>query len=92
MTNEKERLDDFYYQRLMCKTKYESLSVLLKSVFIISHGQGSVESGFNIHKDHTRTNITGASLMSCRLTVDYLEFENVDLEDYVVSKELLAYG
>ena len=92
LDDEKERLDDFYYKRLMCKTKYKSLSVLLKLVFIISHGQGSVERGFNINKDHARTNITGASLMSRRLTVDYLESENVDLEEYVVPKELLAYG
>ena len=60
----------------MCKTKYESLSILLKLVFIISHGQGSVERGFNINKDHARTNITGASLPNLVLSRGLV---NIDL-------------
>ena len=45
----KERLDEFYFQNQNFLLPSEILSVI-KLVLVLSHGQASVESGFNINK------------------------------------------
>ena len=41
------RLDDFFFQKLGIENSYPSLAIILKIVFCMSHGQASVERGFN---------------------------------------------
>ena len=77
-----ERLDDFYFQALKAD-KYAGLAEFLKLVFVISHGQASVERGFNINAQHARTNIKEESLFARRIVVDYLQKEEVEPEDKV---------
>ena len=41
------RLDDFFFQKLGIEDGYPSLTMILKIIFCLSHGQGSMERGFN---------------------------------------------
>ena len=41
------RLDDFFFQKLGIEDSYLSLTMILKIIFWMSHGQASVERGFN---------------------------------------------
>ena len=41
------RLDDFFFQKLGIEDSYLSLAMVLKIIFWMSHGQASVERGFN---------------------------------------------
>ena len=87
-----ERLDDFFFKTIGCGLKYKNLSVVLKLVFVMSHGQGKVERGFNVNEHHSATNISAKTLVSRRMVSDFLTTEKICLESYVISKELLRYG
>ena len=41
------RLDDFFFQKLGIEDSYPSLTMILKIIFCLSHGQASMERGFN---------------------------------------------
>ena len=58
----------------------------------MSHGQSSVERGFNINDNHARTNITAEGLTARRMVVDYLHAEDITAETFNITKELLGYA
>ena len=44
---DKCKLDDFFFQKLEIEDSYPSHAMLLKIIFCMSHGQASMERGFN---------------------------------------------
>ena len=46
-----DRLDEFFTQFLNGNPKYTSFNTVCIYIFVISHGQASVERGFNINKE-----------------------------------------
>ena len=50
------RLDAFYFDEMLFKMPAQ-LTSILKLVLILSHGQSSVERGFNVNKDVVKVNL-----------------------------------
>ena len=68
---EKTRLDHFYFKIIMVDF-YEVLSFILKIIFIVSHGQASVESGFSLNDSVNQTNTSPETIIFKRLVKDYI--------------------
>jgi len=70
------RLDDFFFQKPTLKIPNE-LKSILKLVLVISHGQASVERGFNTNKSISIVNSSEKSMVSrkiiCRKTVYFCQ-------------------
>ena len=64
------RLDDFYYDVIGQDKSYKDPCFFIKIVFIFSHGQASVESGFSINSSIIVENLHEESLVAQRLVYD----------------------
>ena len=84
----KHRLDEFYFNEIHAEALCPTLAKLLKMIFVISHGQGSVERGFSHNKTVLQTNIGEISVISKRLVKDYLISKNVLPHQVEVTKEM----
>ena len=73
------RLHDFFFKELTGVSMHKELCMVLQVVFVISHGQASVERGFTLNKN-LADNTEEVSIQSCRLIKDYLLLD--DLSPY----------
>ena len=49
------------------------LQSVLKLILVLSHGQASVERGFNASKTVVRVNMSEKSVVSCKLIIDHMQ-------------------
>ena len=82
----KERLDVLYFKHLDVNTKFPNLASVLKIVFVLTHGQASVERGFSINESILEDNITEAYIVSHRLVKDYLTSNHLEPKDVKIHK------
>ena len=71
----KDRLDQFYFHKLnldLDLDKFPSLSKLLISVFVLPHGQASVERGFSLNKSLINDNMSELTIVSQRIVKDFM--------------------
>ena len=67
----KHRLHDFFFKELTGVSMHKELCMVLQVVFVISHGQASIERGFSLNKN-LADNMEEVSIQSHRLIKDYL--------------------
>ena len=82
-------LDQFLGAHLMNSKQYESLWLICKFVFTLSHGQSQIERGFNVNKDVLCVNMEKRSLKARRMVYDHMIASKVSVVDFVIKKELL---
>ena len=73
----KDRLGKFLGKFLIGAVKYCILWEVCKFVFILSHGQASIERGFNVNKDTLAENLEQLSLVSQRLVYDNIKVKKI---------------
>ena len=84
-----QRLDDFYFNSVMDMKKYPEFSLLLKLVFVHSHGQAAVERGFNLRDISLQENISAESTNSHRITIDHMLSHGLTPETIDIPGKLL---
>ena len=62
-SKENDRLDTFYFSTVNIG-KYKELSMILKTILTLSHGNASVEHGFNINKNLVDVNLSQKSIIA----------------------------
>lgn len=72
----KERLDEFYFNSPSLQLPPEIQSVI-KLLLVLSHGQASVERGFNINKTVNKFNISQDSIVARKLIIDHMQKKNI---------------
>ena len=73
---EDERLDHFYSKIFNSKNfpnGFKELESVFQTVFVLSHGNASVESGFSINQEVLVENLTEQSLVNLRLVYDSIK-------------------
>ena len=83
------RLDDFYFGTLKVNGKFKSLSSIIKLIFALGAGQGSVERRFSIKKTTLFENKQELSLISRRKIKDFLVFQYLTPNDLEISPSLI---
>lgn len=84
-----QRLDEFYFQDMDIHNKYPSFSNLVKLICTISHGQASVERGFNDNNVVLKDNISGESVIARRFLKNFMRVNKVQPYDFQISRDLL---
>ena len=67
-----KRLDEFYFKTMKVGIRYPELSVVLKIILTLSHGQADVERVFSLNKGTLQTSIGENSIVSKRLVKDHM--------------------
>ena len=62
-SKENDRLDTFYFSTVNIG-KYKELSMILKTILTLSHGNASVEHGFSINKNLVDVNLSQKSIIA----------------------------
>lgn len=86
----KTRLDDFlhiYFE----KDAYPKLWNIIKIVFVVSHGQASVERGFSINKNIEVENLAENSYIAQRLIYDHVKHSG-GIHSVNITKELRIFA
>lgn len=71
----KKRLDTFFHNEVGQRDNCSELWVVMKHVFILSHGNACVESGFSINKELLVENLHESSLIAQRQVYDGIKAE-----------------
>ena len=87
---EQQRLDDIYFNSVMDMKKYTEFSLLLKLVFVLSHGQAAVERGFNLRGISLQENISAESTNSRRIIIDHMLSHGLTPETIRYPRKTLA--
>lgn len=84
-----ERLDHFWFRTIFGGSKVpEELSSFLKMIFILSHGNASLERGFSINKECFVENLAEESLVAQRQIYDAI-IANGGLDSVSITKPLI---
>ena len=86
---EQGRLDDFFFHQLGIEDSYPSLAVILKVIFCLSHGQASVERGFNDNNVVLKDNMAETTIIARRLIKNYLNVMDIKPHTIEIKNELL---
>ena len=81
------RLDAFYFDEMSFKMPAQ-LTSILKLVLIFSHGQSSVERGFNVNKDVVKVNLQEKSVISRKMIIDHMQKNNVSPSTIEITRKL----
>ena len=83
-----QRLDDLYFKDFKVHENYPAFSTLLKIIFTLSHGQASVERGFNDNNVVLKDNISNVSVIA-RFLKNYMRVNNVEPSNMQISRDLV---
>ena len=83
------RLNYFFFQKLGIEDSYTSLAMILKIIFCMSHGQASVESGFNDNNAVLNHNMGENTVISRRFIKNYLRVNAIEPYTIQIKNELL---
>ena len=86
---ENDRFDMFYFSTFNMG-KYKELSIILKTILALSHGNASVERGFSVNKNMANVNISQESSVAQCLVKDHVIADNLTLSTTKISKEMLV--
>ena len=85
----KQRLDVFLTVYLLGEKKYALLFKVFKFVCVLSHGQASIERGFNINKEVLVENLQQESLVSQRIVYDQLRSYDVKIHEIPITRQMI---
>ena len=74
------RLDQFYFEMVKVNVNYKVLSKVLILVFVLGHGQASIERGFSINRNIFSENMK-----------EKLLFSRPTIKDFMMSNKLKAH-
>ena len=66
----KDRLDEFYYNKLANDKKKRHLWSVVRQLLLLSHGQATVERGFSVNKQVETCNMSEQAHVARRLVID----------------------
>ena len=81
------RVDEFFSKYLEGNKRYQKMWKVCKFVFVLSHGQATIERGFNINKDVLVDNMHELSLISQRLVYDQIHGQ--DISKMTIPREMI---
>ena len=87
----KQRLDVFLWNYIGSDESYKSLMSICQIVFVLSHGQATVERGFSENKQLLVENLHTDSLISQRIICDYMKRRDLNPSNFPMSTSLLAH-
>ena len=68
---------------------YRNLAIVLQFIFVLSHGQASVERGFSLNKGVLNDNMTELSIISRRVVKDHLRILKVGASEVTITPSLI---
>ena len=83
------RLDKFLKPYTLNGEKYPEMWKVCIFIFTLTHGQSSVERGFNVNKDTLNYNLESSTLEALRMVYDELIAQGNDITSFEITKELL---
>ena len=84
-----QRLDDLYLDDIRFHEKYQELSTVMQIVFVLSHGQASVERGFNDNNFILRLNQNDDTVVARRFIKDHLKAHQVQLYTLGIDQKMV---
>ena len=69
--------------------KFKLLFKVFQFVCVLSHGQGSIERGFNINKDILIENLSQESLIGQRIMYDHIKSFDGKLHNFPITREMI---
>lgn len=69
----KDRVDQFFHERLFGVEKYVNLWKIVRSLLLLSHGQATVERGFSVNREVEQNNLAEASHVALRQINDHVD-------------------
>ena len=82
----KDRLDSFLATYFASQNCYSEVWHLCKLIFVLSHGQSSIERGFSVNKELLEDNLQEKSLVSQRLIYDSSwSTSNLNIEEFEIT-------
>ena len=85
-----QRLDMLYFQSSINITKHASFASMLKLIFILSHGQASVERSFSFRNMILEENLTTESLNAQRIVLDHMISNDLKPESTTITAKLIV--
>ena len=85
------RLDVFYFNRIVSREEFQQLWKVLKLVFIPLHGNASVESGFSVNRDMLVEDLKEIFLVAQRQVYNAIKVKGGILNVNITS-EMLTYA
>ena len=86
----KTRLDEFMKTYTLNENKYEKFWDVCKYIFTLSHGQSSVERGFNINKDDLKQNMDTSTIEGLLVALDEIIAQG-DIKTFQITKSLYKH-
>jgi hypothetical protein len=84
-----DRLDRFFSDFIGTNRAYEDVWSVFKLVFVLSHGQSSIERGFSINKQLLVENLKEKSLIALRLIEDHMSSFEETPESIKINREMV---
>ena len=72
-----ECMDNLYFKKIDMDDAYQNLAIVLQLIFVLSHGQASVERGFSLNKSVVNDNMTELSIIFRPVVKDHLRILKV---------------
>ena len=85
---EDKRLDEFYFKKLNTG-KYTELSFVIKFILTLSHGQGSVERGFNLNNAVPKANMSPNTVTAKRIIKDHMLSNDLAPHTIIISPAMI---
>ena len=89
LTEKNEHMDNFCFNKFDTDDTYRNLAIVLKLIFIPSHGQASVERGFSLNKSVLNDNMTELSIISRRVVKDHLRILKAGASEVTITPSLI---
>ena len=83
------RLDEFLCIYLVGNNKYELLFKIVKFVCVLSHGQASIERGFNVNKEVLVVGLEKEGLVSQRLIYDQIRSMETKFHEIPITRKMI---
>lgn len=85
-----DRLDEFYFKLLDDQPGYAHVWDVFKMVFVLSHGNAAVESGFSVNGDMIIENLHESSLVAQRMVYDSVKSAG-GVMNVAIDKQMMQY-
>ena len=82
-----QRLDSFFFNELNVQ-QYDSLSLVIKAILVLFHGQSQVERGFSVNKALMNDNMQEKTILARRSVKAYLETNKLEPHEVKITKDL----
>ena len=82
-------MDDFFFKNAKVEQKFAALALVLKILFSRSHGQSSVERGFNDNNAVLHHNMAAGSVIGRRFVKNYMSVNGLESYTVPITPQLL---